>query len=417
MKNNSINNGFKPKSKWLKVASIIVVAVSLLIVAVAVFMFINSIIGFMTPNEQGSWDGLTDFLLLIGSGYLVTMTFPSLVAGILGIRYSKGKSKLNTCLIWAIVAIIVYLFNIFSFAYYPGAFTSFSLDYSPTYERSKFIVMTMIIMCLPLVLYLIGIYKEEFEKGYFKNFCFNHKWVFAVIGILLCLLVGYLLFKTMPYRASTKIDVNESKLPTLGDFVLELKDRGFVYELPEEMKDLTEINEISVELKNYEYSVNFSIASANEAQNKNKKFPLYVYDGYASLIEKSPSTAKYYTKGPEDWWISWHIYSVNGQIYAAIGNESELGKSWQTDLFKTKYSTIVSEKSKITTYNRVKNQFYYGGCIKDVNSTTQKVSLPETIDYTDSSCTKITVVDRVDAETLDKISKELSPRYWLEYSH
>lgn len=57
-----------------------------------------------------------------------------------------------------------------------------------------------------------------------------------------------------------------------------------------------------------------------------------------------------------------------------------------------------------------------GGGILDTRSGSQRSGLPTTTDIYNEKCMKIKVVDRVNAETLDEIAKELSPQYWKVYN-
>ncbi len=189
--------------------------------------------------------------------------------------------------------------------------------------------------------------------------------------------------------------------------------------MPTNKKELSSIKEITAFDSKSKHGYNFSEEPDTDShylsEKTKRKFPLLIYDTYTSLIKKSSKTASYYYIGPEDWYINWYIYYVNGDIYAAIGDESEYGTSWQTPLSKTEYGVVISEKEEITIYDAKENKFIKGGCILDTSSGQMGSGYP-TISYNKSrKCMDIRVVNKVDAETLDEIAKELSPQYWKKY--
>ena len=47
----------------------------------------------------------------------------------------------------------------------------------------------------------------------------------------------------------------------------------------------------------------------------------------------------------------------------------------------------------------------------------QRSEFPTTSDVYNKECMKVRVVDKVNAETLDKIARELSPQYWKVYKN
>lgn len=222
-----------------------------------------------------------------------------------------------------------------------------------------------------------------------------------------------------------KIEVTEDKLISYDEFKEELVKRGFIYDIPEDKYFLagkTDIKALDAEKPMTGYSFtevkDYDIDSSLLSSKTTKKFPFFIYDTYTSLIKKSDNTADYYTIGPEDWYITWYICYVNGSFYAIIGDESEYGKNWECSLAKTDYAIVVSEKNEdITIYNAEGNYFVEGGGILDNTSGYARYGYPETSDEFTEDCMKIRVVDELNAETLDKISKELSPEYWKVYKN
>ena len=210
------------------------------------------------------------------------------------------------------------------------------------------------------------------------------------------------------------IDVTDKNVYSYSDFKQQLEYRKLIYKLPNNKLELAGNKEITAFDSRSEYGYEFTEYSDTDSYSLSvktkRKFPLFVYDTYTSLIKKSSKTASYYYIGPEDWYITWYIYYVNGNIYAAIGDESEYGAGWETSLSTTKYGIVISEKKKITVYDAKDNKFIKGECIIDTTSGYPTISYKK-----HRKCMDIRVVDRVDAETLDKIAKELSPQYWKKY--
>jgi hypothetical protein len=287
--------------------------------------------------------------------------------------------------------------------------------------QNKIIVIIVSIFCLilPTLINMFIMIKLR------KNIVINAKraLLFILVPILIIILVV-----TIPICINNKvisnntIQITENNTYTYLDFKRELVDRGFYKYVNRERGNLTLVlSSITAMDNNYAYTYRFVERAIKDKyaiqQDSNRKFPIFMFDEYPSLVKKSDKTASYYAIGPEDWYITWKIYYVGGQIYAAISEESEYGNSWQTSLAKTRYGVVVSEQQDIIIYNKQKNYYVKGGGIKDVSSGVQRSSIPTTSDIYDNSCMKIRVVNRVDAQTLDAIAKELSPQYWKEYKH
>lgn len=180
------------------------------------------------------------------------------------------------------------------------------------------------------------------------------------------------------------------------------------------LREITALD--STEKTGYSFSSGSYFDHNTLSINTDRKFPMFVYNSYVSLIKKSEKTKSYYYIGANDWYITWYIYYINGKVYAAIGNEAEYdGNGWLTSLSKTRYGIVVSEEECITIYNSKNNYFVKGGGILDTASGRQRISFPTTTDIYNEKCMKIRVVDKIDGETLDKIAKELSPQYWKIY--
>lgn len=389
--------------------------ISIIVASMLMLLFtIYAIYLILMPSEPNSWDDLGKFFVVIGTFIVCLLTLPLLFSGIGTLNYLKGKNAYKSCTIFDTIGIILYGLFIFSFVYIDilGIFN----DYynGNVYTRSKIIfsIITFLLLVCPLIINIIGLYKDKNNLTY-KEIC--HRWRFAIIGIAIVILIIilYNLFKLNVTNTNiNKINVTENNTYSYSDFKSQLESRNLIYELPENKVELTGQHEISALDSSSKYGYTFSNGSYTDSYrlsvNTDRKFPMFVYDSYASLIKKSDKTADYYYIGPEDWYITWYIYYINGKIYAAIGDESEYENKQKTSLSTTKYGVVVSEEDDITIYNSNCNYFVKGGGILDTRSGEQRSGLPTTTDIYDENCMKIKVVNKIDAKTLDEIAKDLS---------
>lgn len=411
------------QSKLFRFSTIALMTFAIIVMGCAFVLLMR---GWSMQPRSGTWDGLSQALAIFGGVLLLVAALPALFAGISGARYKKGKSKnkLTACWTWAVIAFIMYLgFVVLALNSFKTGDTSFNLDeYRPTFAINSYAVVMALVTLVPVVLFMFGCLQEQLKKNNTEKSERNYKilaWsAGAVVGIVVLLpivmpMVGYFAGKA-GYDGFTKVEVNEANLPTLSEFAEQLKGRGFIYDLPEGMTELVVPEEILTESQDYKYARHFSVGVGLKnrfdfGEYGDTKFPVYVYDAYVTLIQKSSQTADYYNKGPEDWTVSWYIYDIDGQIFAAIGSESKMGdlSYGGDDLFGTDKAVIVAEEDKITTYNRAGDYFAYGGCIDATWSTAQRTSIPKMSDQYDADCARIEVVDRVDAETLDNLAKKI----------
>lgn len=443
-KNPTHSNDIQPRTinKLLRFSIVLLFTISIIALCLGAFMLIR---GFTMPVRPNTWDGLGKAIATLVGEFLVSGVLPMFITGICGLRYKKGKSKgkLTASWIWATISFAVYMLLIILIFknYTVGTETSFTLDSNqPPFYINTPIIITALVTISPISLFMVGCYLEQQSqmnkvnqenikysqnavKGKNSETIINHKKLtIAAVAILVLTISLPIAIPAIAYLSSiagqdtfTKIEVDEGHLLTLNEFNNELWSRGFLYDLPGNTKDLVTADKILVEDPNYDYSRDFSVSTglknrSNFGQWGDQKFPVYVYDSYVTLIQKSPQTASYYNKGPEDWTISWFIYNINGQTFAAIGGESGLNdvSYGGEDLFETDQRMIVAEEGKITTYNRGGNYFAYGGCIEKTWSTAQRTSIPKMSDQYNSNCAKIKVVDRVDAKTLDALAKKIA---------
>lgn len=371
------------------------------------------------PSQPNSWDDLGKFFIAAVTIGVYILNSPLVISGIGTLRYLKGKNTYKLSMIFNIIGIILYGLFLFLFVYLDiiEIFADDSNQFPYAESKIKFSIITFVLFACPLIINMIGLYKEK------NNLTYNilmHRHRFILIGIItiILIIICCILFRTI-IISTNKIEITENNVYSYSDFKSQLESRNLIYELPKDKSNLTGQNEITALDSSRKHGYDFSSGSYTDfstlSVNTPRKFPMFVYDSYASLIKKSDKTAEYYYIGPEDWYITWNIYYINGKIYAAIGDESEYGSSWHTSLSTTKYGIVVSEEEDITIYNSKNNYYVKGGGILDTSYGSSRIGFPTTTDIYNNKCMKIKVVDEVNAKTLDEIAKELSPQYWKVY--
>ena len=402
--------------KFLKFNSFILTIVGIIILTLSTsyMLYILSI-----PSESNSWDDLGKMFIVIGIFIIYILSSTLLISGIGTFHYLKGKNTYRLCMVFDIIGII--LCSILTFLLiYLDILNIFSDYYNGNVNTYLKVILTIIIFLIficPLMINAIILYKEKNSLSY-KNLWNHYKIIIIGILIIFLILIGYNVFKLNIIKTN-KIMIDDNNTYSYSDFIFQLKSRNLIYDLPVEKKELTSLKEITALDSNNKYGYRFTNGSYTDSYtlsvNTDRKFRMFVYDSYASLIKKNDKTANYYYIGPEDWFINWYIYYIDGKIYAAIGNESEYGSGHEISLSTTKYGVIVSEEKEITIYNSQKNYYVKGGGIIDTVSGTQKSGFPTTSDIYNKNCMKIKVVNKINAKTLDEIARELSPQYWKTY--
>ena len=397
------------KTRLFNIALILVAieaALAVLLVGLVAFLAIAAL---LEPNSPNSWDSLGDIIIVLGVGLTVVIAFPLIMTVISGFRYKNGKNKkgVTSCITWAIFALVANLGVISLLMPNIMSSSSFSLEDNTDSLRASFFAISMLVTEMPLLAFLAGCLLEKNKK--------HAKLLIVVPSVIFAGIIFFAIVSTISISSNIKkIPASEARLDTLGDFNQVLRDRGFVYDNEPGKKELTTLASIYVVEPNYQYTRNYSVDSKTDVE---KKFSFYTYEGYASLIKKSNKIESYYTKGPADWWISWNIYDSNGQIFAAVSEESMLGSVSQNTIFSSSPIQIVAEKETITTYNWKGNYFVEGGCISDTRSTYNRMPFPEMHDSANGRfCGKVHVVDRVDADTLDELAKEIARRHYRSFN-
>lgn len=361
------------------------------------------------PN---SWDDLEKFFIVIGTIIAYLLSLPLLISGINTLHYLKGKNTYKLCTIFNAIGIILYSLFIFLFIYLDilNVFNDYYNGNVYTGLKIIFLMITFLLFISPLIINMIGLYKEKKNLNY-KVMWKCYRFIGIGIVIIILIIISYNLFKFNIINTN-KIEVTEDNIYSYFDFKTELENRNLIYDLPKNKNELTSQHEITALDSNNKYGYTFSSGSYTDSYrlsvNTDRRFPMFVYDSYTSLIERNNKTDDYYYIGAEDWYINWYIYYINGNVYATIGEESKDGNEVEKI---TKHSVVVSEKNDITIYNSKNNYFVKGGGILDTRSGTQRSIFPTTTDIYNRNCMKIKVVDKVNAETLDTIAMELSTQY------
>ena len=402
--------------KILKINSLILSIVGIILMLLSTIYMTYSI---SIPSTPNSWNDLGKFIIIIGTIIIYLLATPLVISGIGTLYYLKGKKTYKLCMIFYLISIILHSLFIYIFIYSDilNIFNDYYNGNEYTELKIIFSIIIFLLFICPLIINIIGLYKEKNKLNY-KNMLHSYKYIITGIIVIFFIISLYYLFKYTIINTN-KIKVTEDNIYSYSDFKSQLESRKLIYKLPNNKSELTGQHEITALDSSSKYGYAFSSGSYTDSYrlsvNTDRKFPMFVYDSYSSLIKKSDKTADYYHIGPEDWYINWYIYYINGKIYAAIGEESEFGSGWETSLSTTPYGIVVSEENDITIYNSKNNYFVKGGGIIDTRSGTQRSEFPTTKDIYNKNCMKIKVVDIINAETLDEIAKELSPQYWNVY--
>ena len=398
--------------KILKINSwLLIIIGTILMVLSTIFMIYNISI----PSEPNSWDDLGKFVIEVATIIVCILCFPIIMSGITTLINLKGKNNYKLFIIFNIFGI--FLYSVFMLLFIDIDIINIFNDYPNGTVNTRLKILLTTIICFificPLLVNSFILFKEKKNMS-FKNLIKKYRFVVICVFTIISIFVLYNIVKLIIINTN-KIKITENNIYSYSDFKSQLESRHLIYKLPVGKGDLAGSKEISALDSSSIYGYQFSGGSYTLSINTDRKFPMFVYNSYTSLIKKSDKTASYYNIGPEDWYITWYIYYVNGKIYAAIGDESEYGSLWETSLSTTKYGIVVSEENKITIYNSQKNCYIKGGGIIDTSSGMVRTEFPTTSDIYNKKSMKIRVVDKVNAETLDKIARELSPQYWKEY--
>lgn len=395
--------------------SILMILAGLCIIILSSRLLIPSLIEPSTPNSLDDLSKAIISLELIGfwtSGAIF------LTPSLLSILFLKNKSiiKYHFAIIIDIIAIILSIIITIIIGLDPfRVFENYTNGFIDYHAKHNCQIIFLVGTATPFLIQLLALYKE---KNNFTLWTLIKKIKYYIIAVILIIaIITTNIFINKAKQASLKtIEITSNNTYTCSDFTKELKNRNLINETEGNQKQLASFQIINAYDSSTPYGHQFSLGSYQDSFNlskeSDKKFPCFVYESYTSLIQKHPSTAKYYTIGPEDWYINWNIYYINGKIYAAFSKESEYGSMWSTSPKGTKFATVISEEDTMTIYNAQYNYYVENGGIIDTSSGTQRISLPTFSDKYNDKCMKIRKVDKINAETLDKIAKELSPKLW-----
>ena len=391
------------KKKILEINSWLIVAIGTIIVVIISSFLFPYIFSPSTPN---TFEDLGKGLAGIFSVPLYCIFIFMIIAGILSWNYLK-KSKhyksfmffgILDCVIFLAFIIITELLNIHQKFNY----------FKPDNSLSFIILAATILLFCPLFVNIIGLFTIK-NNLTLKDFWNRYK-IRILCPIIILILIFSFVIGAFLYRAAIvskgKIAITENNTHTYSELELELKNRQIIYKSPQ--NTLLHYTP-SVMSQDYNKPNGYYLSELlkDDSTYYNKKFPLFSYNSYTSVVKKINNNPKYYSIGMDDYCIMWSIYYVNGEIYAAINETNGFRTIKNPQAFKL----IVSEKNEITIYNPTNNYFVKGGGILDTESGNLHTPLPTTTDISNEQCYKILTVEKVDAQTLDKVSKELYSKY------
>jgi hypothetical protein len=276
--------------------------------------------------------------------------------------------------------LVVWFLNVFS-----ASFETQTLE--GLYDTWYYILIAVlvIIFCVPSFIFLYLSLRKITHFNKIENYVKENKSTIGYISLILVSLIVFIiiLINTLTHNAII-IEVDYNTLPTLSQIEAEFKNRN--------LKSKDSYSQYTAYDSNYEYEY-----IPNVYQDANTKYPIVIYSSYISYVDDNKT-------------ISWDIYCVNGFFYAVIDEISEYKGIKYHELFFTEYARIVSEDEKLMTYNWKKNHFAYGGGIlnyKPYSYSFVRHMPTRMVDNSNYRCAKVIKVDRVDSETLDRISIEL----------
>ena len=401
----------------------IIIILSILIILLGAFLVIFPsrlmIPVLLKPSDPNSWDDLGKIIMLPGLlGALVSgsLFFTSGIFSILFLKNTNKTSRYHFPIIVDIIAIIISIaITIFleldPFDLYKS-YVNGLIDY---FRKQHHQIVIFITITPPFLIHLLALYKEKNNYTLWALIK-KLKYYIIVVALIVTIIIANIFINKAQQSSIKTIEITNNNTYYYSDFMKELKNRNLINETDDDKTQLASFQTISAYDSTTPYGFKFSSGSYHDgyylSTDSKRKFPCFVYESYTSLIKKHPSTAKYYSIGPEDWFINWNIYFINGKIYAAFDEESEYGSMWSTSPKGTKFATVISEEDTMTIYNAQFNYYVEGGGILDTASGDQRISLPTVSDTYNDKCMKIRKVNNINSETLDKIAKELSPRLW-----
>lgn len=399
--------------KLLKVNSWILKIVGSTLIIISTIFLISTL---SVPSEPNSWDDLGKFVAGVATVIAYIIGIPFIIAGIKSSKSQKEKKKekiekrKKTSKIFSIISIILSMLFIFTFI------LKDVLDYYEDYSTGHVnvglkvihILLIFVIFVLPQLINLIGLSEKKITL---KSIWNDKKGKCILISTFIIISIfGLNLIVKQIIISTNKMQITEDKLYSYWDFRKELESRNLYGQKGAPR------NEISAMDSSSKYAQRFSEinnpANAMIFVGEDRKFPFFIYDNYATLIEKRDKNTPHDQIDYDDVYVEWIIYYVDGKIYAALDQESEYGNT----LARTEYGVIVSEEEDITIYNTKNNYLVKGGCITDTTSGMQRSGFPTTKDMYNKDCIRIKKVERIDSKTLDSIAKVIVPEYYKNKS-
>lgn len=158
---------FKSKGKLLRNASYFIIVMMVIVYALATTFAVQGIIGVMTPDRHATLEGLGEIVAIIAAIAIFYIYIPSLISAICGLRYYAGKSqgKVAACFGWGIISLLINCSTIYFITSRISIYDSFFIGNVNIRAQTAFAVISSIITCLPIILYLLGCCQEKFGKN------------------------------------------------------------------------------------------------------------------------------------------------------------------------------------------------------------------------------------------------------------
>lgn len=394
------------KKVMLKVNSCFLVILGIVVVAgmsVILFPYL------LSPSTPNSFDDLGKWLACIFSIPLYCIFIFVTISGILSWCYLKKSRCYKPLMFFSIFDCTVF----FCVIILSGILSiNQKFNFSKQFDLSSIMILLVAILFFcPLFFNIVGIFM--LKNNLTIKALWNRYKKRILSPIIILVLVFSFVFGAFLYRQfiinPNKIEITDVNMHTYSEFRAELTNRKFIYKLPPDTSLFNSSNimaQDSNHLSGYYFSENSNYSGAYF----NKKFPLFSYDSYTSVVKKINKNSDYYHIGLYDYYVTWYIYYVDGDIYAAINQTNGIN----TSLAKQELNLVVSEKDEITIYNPFNDYFVKGGGILSTETGNLLTPLPTTTDISNEQCYKIRSVKKVDAQTLDRISKDLYLQYGEE---
>ncbi len=356
-----------------------------------IFFAIMLVIDMIAADLASGWDGVgyAIFAMLNLFAFVITLISYG-AAKLMPDHYEIPTSKKTiSSLVMSILALVgsiwlvVLIMSIFESSFDNQTLAGF--NYTGYYTL---MIISIIVFCVPSIILIYMSIRNWPPVNKIEKFVKDNKSTIGYGSLILASLAIFIviLINTLTNK-STIVKVDYDTLPTLQFFEAQLVKRN----LKTYSTYYSDDHVVAYE-KDYEYE-----REPSSINDKDAKYPIFIYSHYIANVGEGKT-------------ITWDIYCVNGFFYATVDELYEDGRFSGNNIFFTKYGRVVSEDDKLMTYNWKKNHFAYGGGVhntKPFNSYYVRHMPTMMDDNCKSKCAKVIKVDRVDADTLTRISVEL----------